>query len=222
MRSFGASADFEAMSRQLTLMPDAKRFTVISGPSCVGKSMVMGGVKTEPAVRAQFRLDGIPSWIVNPGHSEMLFESRLGRTFMTYDHNMLWVRRCAYEEDRVLKELKTADVVFVTMWEQPEVLLHRCDERIRAALLKLRGIRRGRERVRRFRKHFYKLRIHLRMRSLYARPSALWLQFCKWFEFCDRCNPVEHWTLKGTGPPRLVQLSGWSPSKPLWNRAPGS
>jgi hypothetical protein len=202
-----------------------RRIVVVSGPSCVGKTTFIARIKAEPSLRAHFGLDGIPAWISDadqlrsllrgdhsPDLVPCLYELRTGQMFLTYDHNMLWIRgHVTYDRDRSLRELgSSSEVVVVTMWEHPVVLLHRCDNRIRELLVRL-------ARLRRFRKHLNRLRLHLKMRSFYAKPSAVWRQYCRWFAFCDARALTAHWIVRSTGPGEIVEWSGGS--EPLWEHS---
>ena len=142
-----------------------------------------------------------------------LYDSRSGHLFVTYDHNMRWIlSRGAYAADPGLRKLLLAcEVVLVTLWEHPAVLRRRCDGRIAALLLRL-------ARLRRLRKQAYRLRLHVRMRIFYARPSQLWIQYRDWFAFCSACHPVHHWVVRSTAPEQIV---AWAePSDPPWDRVP--
>ena len=185
----------------------------------------MERVKISSLLRLRLGLERRPLWVSSsadlrrlvgmngaPYFVPCLYEARAGHLFVTYDHNMLWILgRGTYASDPALRELLlTPEVVVVTMWEHPTALRHRCDLRIRALLFRL-------ARLRRFRKQVQRLRLHVRLRAFYARPSKLWVQYCDWFAFCNSCYPVDHWVVRSTDPDRLVT---WSErSDPLWERA---
>ena len=194
------------------LLRDAKRLTIVSGPSGVGKSTLTQRIRTDPSVQAKFGLDGTLSWISNPGLWEGLYESRTRQMFLTYNHNRLWMRKVGtFDQDDILRELRIQDrVLVVTMWVEPEILLRRCHTRIRSTLRTL-------ARFKRVRKHLYRLLVQLRMRALYRKPHLVWQQYRQWLEFCDACNVSEHWTLRGTDPTDMVRWSGRP--EPLWNQS---
>lgn len=201
-----------------------KRLFLVSGPSCVGKTTFLERVKLSSLLRFRLGLEYRPSWVSSsadlrrlvgmdgsPYLVPCLYESRSGHLFVTYDHNMRWIlSRWTYAGDPGLRELLlTREIVLVTMWEHPTVLRHRCDGRIRASFFRL-------ARLRRFRKQVHRLRLHVRMRAFYARPSELWVQYCEWFAFCSAYDPVDHWVVRSTEPDRIA---AWSEhSEPLWER----
>ena len=208
------------------------RLVLVSGPSCVGKTTFIEKLKIDSSLRCRLGFSDAPVWISDAGELRSLvkwnrspflvpclYEAQGGHVFVTYDHNMLWIRgHTAYQEDCGLRELASLeDVVFVTMWEHPAVLQSRCDNRIKQLVMKL-------PRLKRLMKHLGRLGLHLRMRAFYALPSKVWRQYRGWFEFCDTCGATAHWTVQSTDPRTIVALA--ERAEPLWkqftDKPPGS
>ena len=75
------------------LLANTDRVTLLSGPSGAGKSTLVRAIRTDPDIQALFGLTDPPSWIVDPGLWEGLYDSRTRNMFLTYNHNRVWIRK---------------------------------------------------------------------------------------------------------------------------------
>ena len=192
-----------------------KRLIIIAGPSCVGKTRLVGRLREEEtsSLRTLLNLDQISSWEFSSiGKLKEVSSLSASQVVLQYDLHRLWLHNCReYENDKALGILDTvADIAFLTMWESPAVLLQRCNQRIRRTILtKL-------FRPRRLRKALHKLRRLRKKRYFYENPSELWRQYSKWFDFCGKYDANVHWTVRGTALTDLVQLDDTPSDVPFW------
>ena len=192
------------------LLANTDRVTLLSGPSGAGKSTLIRAIRTDPDVQASFGLIGRPSWIIDPGLWEGLYDSRTRNMFLTYNHNRVWIRNIGdYRDDEILHAVRQSnELVVVTIWDDPEILLRRANTRIRSTLGKIVSFKY------RTLKHLYRLRVQLKLRALYQNPDQVWQQYRRWLTFCDAHGVSAHWSLRGEDNPKMTPMT--DNGRPLW------
>ena len=192
------------------LLANTDRVTLLSGPSGAGKSTLMRAIRTDPDVQASFGLTDRPSWIVDPGLWEGLYDSRTRSMFLTYNHNRVWIRNSGeYSDDEILHAVRQSnDLVVVTMWDEPESLLRRANTRIRSTRGKIVSFKY------RTMKPLYRLRVQLKLRSLYQNPDQVWRQYRRWLTFCDEHGVSKHWSLRGKDSSEMTPMT--DNGRPFW------
>ena len=202
-------------------MVSPKRLLIVAGPSCVGKSHLLEKLQEGelPMLATSLGLAPVSSWeFYNANELNRPTDLPAGNTALHYD--LLRPRFAGfgnYHNDPVLKILDAAqEITVLTMWDEPEILLGRFDQRIQGKLLRiyvpvrLFGLLRN----------FPKL---IKKRNCYRQTPELWRQYTLWFEFCAGYDLIEHWILRNSTQFSLSKLSDWPDARPFWaTSSPGA
>lgn len=175
-----------------------KTLLLISGPSGVGKSSLITDLKNgcPSPLAVALGFDGNKDWeFMLPYELKNHKKLNVKRIVLHYDHNNIWVsksRSTHYADDRVFRILDDVEtLIVVTLWEPPEVLFRRCNDRIRKDRLRLLVLKRTRA----TRQRLLKWR---RMHAFYKDPYQLWVQYLAWFQFCDELNMASHFVVRSS------------------------
>ena len=196
-------------------MGSPKRLLIVAGPSCVGKSHLLEKLQGGelPSLSLSLGLAPVSSWeFYNAKRLQQSSDPPARNTLLHYDLMRPWfVGFGNYQNDPALKILEAAqEITVLTMWDEPDILLQRFDQRIQGKLLRIYIPGKLFSLLRNFPKLIQK-------RNFYRQPPELWRQYTQWFEFCAGYDLVEHWILRGSTQISLSKRSDWPDSQPFWD-----
>ncbi|MGR9099543.1 MAG: hypothetical protein ACU826_03160 [Gammaproteobacteria bacterium] len=183
-------------------MNKIRRIVVIAGPSCAGKTYLMEKLKTgQPRLlHEKLKLGSAPTDFFNANKLKGLSCDSEKQLVIHYDLHRSWqFGRRGFFSDEALDILNHAEeIVFLTLWESPEILIQRCKNRSRHLRSNLNGLKR--------------LIILLiwtlhrrKIRSYYEEPCKMALLYSDWFDFCNQYDSGRQWVVKSTLPENLVE-----------------
>jgi len=192
-------------------MISVNKLVLFAGPPASGKSTLiqelqMGRINF---LSQKLGLDNISLWrCIETQKLHELSDLHIDRLILQYDFLRQWKLKYFnqnYEEDGPLDILNSStEIIFVTLWIDPSILIKRIAVRQLDALTQCKNP---------FKFFVFLRSVHTRKRlkQLYSNVDELLCQYDKWLKFCETYTTKSHWILKNTEDvPILYPLSKWS------------
>jgi len=171
-------------------MVSTKRLIVIAGLPCAGKTTLLSRMREGeyPSLCQQLRLDDPLLWTyVNAVQLPEISHSTVEQMVLHYD---IYTQRSPKGYDSLSELMSKSDnIVLLTLWTSPEILLRRSRSRLIRTFIAL--VLRPKE-YRSVRSH---LRGHWQLQLVYRDSLRVLRLYHKWFEFCRVCCLPTHWIL---------------------------